>query len=68
MGPAIGLYLVMTGRILNGKEAKDFGVATNYMEEKNFVDLKYALNTVLFPNSQQSQIKTIVDYFSEQQP
>ena len=47
VGPALGMYLTMTGRILEGRDVLLFGIATNFIEESRIVDLNYAFETLI---------------------
>lgn len=61
-GPALGLYLTMTGRILDGKEAVMFGVATNYLKSKRLVDLHENFETLALRHTQDEMLSTIVTF------
>ena len=65
MGPSIGLYLVMTGRVLRGKETVQFGICTNFIEEDRLEDLWNVFKTLIFFTTTDDMVSTSVAFCSE---
>lgn len=65
-GPAIGMYLTLTGATINGMEAVRFGLANHFMSSSCQDNILYTFDNLVFSTTHDSMFTTILSHFSEQ--
>lgn len=64
-GPAIGLYLCLTGATLSGLEAVKYGIASHLVMNEKQGDILYTFDNLVFGTTDDSMFRTILNHFAE---